>query len=173
MTRAPDHHARTTDHDPSAGPRILTLPTTPATPLRDLLESIVAELAVGEEAGRGRVRLTLDVPVGQVVDADPNLFRGLVEGLVAAAFAAASQPAASTDGPSVREVVVTSVDATDAFELEIADSGAVVPSDGRVPSGARELARRCGGEIFVANCPEGGTAVTVRLSRRLIGRKAA
>ncbi len=181
MTRASDHHARTADHDEaSAGPRILSLPaaqasplsTTQATPLRGLLESVVTEVAAGGDAANGRVRVTLDVPVGQVVDADPGLFRGLVEGLVVAAFAAATHPAADSDGPSVREVVVTSVDGSDSLELEIADSGSM-PSDERSLSGLRDLARRCGGDISVARCPEGGTAVTVRLSRRRIGRKAA
>lgn len=173
MTRASDHRFRTAaDDESSDAPRILSLPAAQATPLRDLLETVVAEVSAGAEAAPGRVRVTLDVPVGQVVDADAGLFRSLVEGLVAAAFAAADHPATDTDGPGVREVVVTSVDGDDSFELEIADSGGL-PADGRRLAGVRELARRCGGDISVTGCPEGGTAVTIRLSRRLIGRQAA
>jgi signal transduction histidine kinase len=173
MTRAPDHHFRTSaDEESSAAPRILSLPAAQATPLRDLLESVVADWAANAEAAPGRVRVTLDVPVGQFVAADAGPFRSLVEGLMAAAFAAASHPATDSDGPGVREVVVTSVDGDDAFELEIADSGCV-SADSRPLSAVSELARRCGGDISVARCPEGGTAVTVRLVRRLIGRKAA
>ncbi|MCE9630361.1 MAG: hypothetical protein K8S94_06550 [Planctomycetia bacterium] len=165
------HRADTADS--ADEPRILPLAATQTSALRDVLESIVSEVRGRAEVPGTRVRVTLDVPAGQFVDADPALFRGALEGLMTAAFAAAVRPGAASDAPRVREVVVTSVDADDAFELEIADSGSRTAADAGSLSGVRALADRCGGEIVVAECPEGGTAVTIRLSRRRAMRKAA
>lgn len=154
-------------------PRILPLPAAQASSLREVLESVVAEIRQRAETPAARVRVTLDVPAGQVVDADPVLFRHAVEGLVTAAFAAAVRPGDASDAPRVREVVVTSIDAADDFELEVAGSGSRTAADAGSLAGARALAERCGGEIVIAECPEGGTAVTIRLSRRRVLRKAA
>lgn len=177
MTDVSDHRAafrhRADPADVADEPRILPLPATQASSLRDVLESIIAEVRGRGEVPGARVRVTLDVPAGQIVDADPALFRGALEGLMTAAFAAAVRPGAASDAPRVREVVVTSVDADNAFELEIADSGSRTAADAGSLAGVRALAERCGGEIVVAECPEGGTAVTIRLSRRRAMRKAA
>jgi signal transduction histidine kinase len=160
------------DQDAAAEPRILAMPTPRATSLRDVLESIIAAVPAGDPTPTGRVRVTLDVPVGQFVDVDPGLFRGLVEGLVRAALAAAARPGVRSTSPAVREVVVTSIDSADLFELEIADSGSG-PPDGAALAAARAVVQGCGGDLVVKECPEGGTAVTVRLARRAVRRKAA
>jgi len=68
--------------------------------------------------------------------------------------------------------VVTGIDTADAFELEIADSGSA-PVDDRSLAACCDLARRCGAEITAMRCPEGGTAVTLRLARRRARRHAA
>ena len=148
------------------------MPVARGTAIRDLLESIIATQAAATTVPGCRVRVTLDVPAGQVVDADQEMFRSLLEPLVAAAFAAVVRPAARTDGPPLRELVVTGIDAADAFELEIADSGSA-HADKRSLAACRELARRCGAEITATRCPEGGTAITVRLARRRARRQAA
>jgi hypothetical protein len=160
------------ERDAAAEPRILSMPPSRAASLRDVLESIVAAVPAGDPSPTGRVRVTLDVPVGQFVDVDPGLFRGLVEGLVRAAFAAATRPAVRSAAPTVREVVVTSIDSPDLFELEIADSGSG-PPDVAALATARAVVQGCGGDLVVKECPEGGTAVTVRLARRAVRRKAA
>lgn len=159
--------------DAAAEPRILSLAAAGATPLHTVLESIVADVRGRSGPTAGQVHVTLDVPLAQRVDVDPSAFRGLVEAIVAAAFAAAVRPAAASDAPLHRELVVTSVDAADAFELEVADSGGRTAGDGAALTAIRGLAARCGGEVVVAACPEGGTAVTIRLRRRQESRMAA
>jgi hypothetical protein len=175
MTPTPDRRHQQPAGDAvraSAAPRLLPLTASPAASLRDVLEAIVADLRAEQHAA-DRVQITLDVPAGQFAGVDPGLFRAALEGLVSTACAAAARPrGAASDAPSIREVVVTSVESADAFELEIADSGAApasAPHDlasARARATARDLARRCGGEVIVAACPEGGTAVTIRLFRR-------
>lgn len=156
----------------SDGPIILPMPAARGTAVRKLLESIIAAQADARAVPGDQLRVTLDVPASQVIDADPEMVRGLLEPLVAAAIAAASHPAVRTDGPRLREVVVTGIDTADAFELEIADSGSA-PVDDRSLAACCDLARRCGAEITAMRCPEGGTAVTLRLARRRARRHAA
>lgn len=151
---------------PDAAPRILPL-VLPGVGVRELLDSIVA--------GRSRssvVRLTLDVSIDVRVAVDAGAFRSAVERLVASACAAACD-ARRGEGPPVHDVVITAVDGPDAFELEIADSGPSVSFDERCPTAVRQLIERCGGTVGVADCPEGGTAVTIRLPRRSVRRQAA
>jgi signal transduction histidine kinase len=153
-------------------PRILPMAAPRATLLRDVLESIIEAVPAGDASPAGRVRVTLDVPAAQVVDVDPDMFRSVVEGLVRAAFSAAVRPVVAGAPIAVREVVVTSIDAADALELEIADSGSG-PPDAAALAAARAAILGLGGDVTVTQCPEGGTAVTLRLSRRAVRRKAA
>lgn len=154
------------------GPIILPMPAAQGTAVREILESIIAAQADAWAVSGDRLRVTLDVPASQVIDADPVMVRGLLEPLMAAAIAAASHPAVQTDGPRLREVVVTGIDTAAAFELEIADSGSG-PVNDRSLVACCDLARRCGVEITAMRCPEGGTAVTLRLARRRARRHAA
>lgn len=154
------------DEGPDSEPRILPL-VAAGLGVRDLLDSIVAA-----RPAPPAVRLTLDVPAETRITADAVAFRSVVERLVASAFVAASA-ASRGEGPAVHEVVVTAVDGPDAFELEIADSGPSGSFDARCPAAVRELVDRCGGTVGVADCPEGGTAVTIRLPRRSLRRQAA
>lgn len=157
-------------HTPAEGPdtvpRILPL-VPPGLDVRELLESIVA--------GRPRspmVRLTLDVSIDVRVAVDAGAFRNAVERLLASACAAACDTQRG-EGPPVHEVVVTAIDGPEAFELEIADSGRSASFDERCPTVVRQLVDRCGGTVSVADCPEGGAAVTIRLPRRSVRRQAA
>ena len=176
MTHASAHDgsdpATAADGRLSDGPIILPMPAARGTAVRELLESIIAAQADARAVSGDQLRVTLDVPVSQVIDADPEMVRGLLEPLMAAAIAAASHPAVRTDGPRLREVVVTGIDTADAFELEIADSGSALV-DERSLAACCDLARRCGAEITAMRCPEGGTAVTLRLARRRARRNAA
>jgi sensor histidine kinase regulating citrate/malate metabolism len=88
----------------------------------------------------------------------------------------------------VREVVVTSVGYPDAIEIEVADSGpsAIAENYFLKPAGPLALADvhglesrvwqlvvQLGGTLTAINCPEGGTAFTLRLPHRLRQRMAA
>ena len=155
------------DHAPDSEPRILPLVPPAGLRVRDLIESIVAD-----RPAPAAVRLALDVPADTRVTADAAAFRAAVERLVASAFVAATAVTPG-DGPPLHEVVVTAIDGPDAFELEIADSGPSGSFDARCPAAVRELVDRCGGTLGVADCAEGGTAVTIRLPRRAVRRQAA
>jgi hypothetical protein len=61
------------------------------------------------------------------------------------------------------EVVVTAVDTGAAVEIEVADSG---NARAAVANELETSAARLGGSLLVTACPEGGTAVTLRLPRR-------
>lgn len=155
------------DHAPDSEPRILPLVPPAGLRVRDLLDSIVAD-----RPAPAAVRLDLDVPAEIRVTADAAAFRAAVERLVASAFVAATA-ATHGDGPPIHEVVVTAIDGPDAFELEIADSAPSGSFDARCPAIVRDLVDRCGGTLGVADCAEGGTAVTIRLPRRAARRQAA
>jgi hypothetical protein len=154
----------------SAEPRILPLPTA-GVALRGLLEEAVSAARV-RHAEAGNVQVAIDAAPGTRVPGDAGALRGLVGRLVADAVAAAAVRSCG-DGPPLHEVVITVVETVDAIELEIADSGPCMSEDDRCPASIREIAARCGCRLHAAGCPEGGTAVTVRLPRREARRQAA
>jgi len=156
-------------HHAASEPRILPMPTA-GVAVRALLEEAVAAAVARAPAG---VAVSVDAPSTARISADPGGLRGLLDRLVTAAVAAAAAPRPRGDGPPLREVVITVVEMADAVELEIADSGPAASADERCPPTLRELAVRCGCGLHVAACPEGGTAVTVRLPRREARRQAA
>lgn len=92
--------------------------------------------------------------------------------------------------PQMREIVVTSIDYPDAIEIEVADSGPGLwgqtqsrlfePGFTTKPDGAglslaaaSALVEQLGGTLHAANCPEGGTAFTLRLPQKRASRMAA
>jgi len=154
----------------SAEPRILPLPTA-GIAVRGLLDESVA-VASMRDPSAARVSVAIDAAPGLRVPGDAGVLRGLVDRLVADALAAAALRSCG-DGPPVHEVVITVVETADAVELEIADSGPAASEHDRCPPSVRDLAARCGCRLHVAGCPEGGTAVTVRLPRREVRRQAA
>jgi hypothetical protein len=168
----------TTSPDPSAdvSPRYL-LPLRPASagePLADLLGSLVADLTADRRRrGLPDVRIELDVASDHMLPTEPAMIRaGLAPLLAAACDAAAASPAGR--GPRLREVLITSVATAAGLELEVADSG---PGPAGIPAAAVAAARlfagRCGGDVLLAACPEGGAAVTLRLPRRRRQSRAA
>jgi len=160
------HHAA----PDSAEPRILPLPTA-GIAVRGLLDESVAAATTRNPAA-GSVSVAIDASPGMRVLGDAGALRGLVERLVADALAAAAMRSCG-DGPSLHEVVITVIETPDAVELEIADSGPSASEHDRCPPSVRDLATRCGCRLHVTGCPEGGTAVTVRLPRREVRRQAA
>jgi signal transduction histidine kinase len=158
---------------------------------RGIIDSIVAEVRDRHDRREHRLpapRIEIDVPAGHAVHADPAALRSIFEILLDNAFDAASQAAIARGVPPVREVVVTSVDSIDAIEIEVADSGPAVdagarlfvPDGGTTPDGsgrgpafAKALIERLGGTLHAINCPEGGTAYTLRLPHRRARRAAA
>ena len=165
-----------------------------------LLSSLFAECTrMRRDQGRPPLTALIDVPVDQAIQADPVLIRRALEPLVRRAFESAAQPDSGREVPSLREVVVTSVDLGDAIEIEVADSGAGLSDAVRrwlcdagdrpqadefqapsLPEGAglalaavRAAVARLGGSLRAANCPEGGVAITLRLPSRQSRRMAA
>lgn len=148
---------------------------------RSVLESLVADaIREGRERGCGMPTFLVDVD-NSLLHADPAMLRRVLRTLVNNAIDAA--------GPN-GEVVVTSVQYADALEIEVADSGTGLTNHAKAwlfepgfttkPAGtgvalaaARALIDELGGAIEAVNCPEGGTAFTIRLPLPPTHRMAA
>lgn len=140
-----------------------------------LLESLLGEMIrEARDDGRHLPTFSLDVEERLLMQADPAVVRRVLRTLLSNAI-----DAAGPDG----EVVVTGVQYADAVEIEVADSGEGLSSHARAwlfepgfttkPDGtgvalaaARALLDQLGGSIDAINCPEGGTAFTIRLPRQ-------
>lgn len=145
--------------------------------LRSLVDEIVASVAPQLDAQA--IETVRDIPLGTKLTADRDLMRRALLNLVLNALDAM---------PEGGELVFTSYDGPAGLELEVADSGSGLSDEA--------LARACepffttkntgtglglaivyrvaeahGGEVRIANCPEGGAAVTLFLPRRV--REAA
>lgn len=135
---------------------------------RGVLEAVLVKLQHVSPAGP---LVTLDVPEGHAVHADPVLVRRVLETLLVNAI-----EAAGVGG----EVVVTSVEYADAIEIEVADSGPGLTTHARAwlfepgfttkadgsgvaLAAASSLVDQLGGTIDATNCPDGGSAFTIRL----------
>ena len=140
-----------------SGPRILPIWAAPT--IGDLVATAVAAARRDAPA----VRFACDIDPQLARCGDPQPLARLLEGLVQQAVAAAVVPDPQSDLPSLCEVVVTALDAGAAVEVEVADSGAARAS---VATDLETMATRLGGSLLVTACPEGGTAVTLRLPRR-------
>lgn len=144
----------------------------PMVPPRGLIEAILAEVRRHCAArGIAPCDISLDVADRHVLRIDPRTVRDILAGLLLQACENAGRPAAPSDGPRLREVVVTSIEHADAIEIEVADSG---PATATVPDAQlAALAAGVGGGLSVVACPEGGRAVTLRLPHRRLRRQAA
>lgn len=122
------------------------------------------------------VRTEIDVPPAHVAWADGEMLRRCVLGLTLHALEAM---------PAGGELYVTSHVGPKGFELEIADSGradsesfrttvveSVAATNCKIHGGEVALAHRLaaahGGEITARNCPDGGTARTIRIPHRAL-----
>jgi hypothetical protein len=156
-------------------PRILSLQSAGHPSPRRLLEAVAADAARSlRDRGLPPVAVVLDVAENHVVDADPTALQSLLRTAVLRAVESSATPAARSEVPHVAEVLVTSVDLGDAVEIEIADAGPGLPARSRaVADDLRLLADRAGLQITAADCPVGGTAVTIRIPRRRAHSRAA
>ena len=135
--------------------------------LRTLVEECVFSSLTPSDADA--VRAVIDVPAGQTIVADREWLFRAVRNLVRAALAAM---------PNGGTLEITSAAGHDAVELEIADSGdslsdealagAFEPNEsehrgttGWALAGVRRAAELHGGNVTVANCPDGGVAFTL------------
>ena len=127
------------------------------------------------------IRVDLDIPAAASLWADREMLRRAVLNLTLNALDAM---------PDGGELVVTSYDGPDGFELEIADSGvglsdevrrrAFEPFFSTKNSGTGlglaivyHIAEVHGGAVTALNCPEGGAAFTLRFPQRLLEAQAA
>jgi len=150
-----------------------------AFPLRPLVEEIVRRHSPRLTAQL--IDTVIDIPADQMVVADRELLRRAVQNLVRSAVAVM---------PAGGALIVTSAADRNAVELEIADTGPPLSDEARRrafdPAGTgrggaaghdlavvRRIADLHGGNVFVANCPEGGVAFTLRIPRPVVLEAAA
>jgi hypothetical protein len=144
-------------------PRIIRL-----RPARDpaAFHAAVSRLAAAARARVAEVTVCLDVAEAHAPEADPQAVAGPLGQLLDAACAAAAAPAPRGESPTLREVVVTTIDTGDALEIEVADSAADPSRQRAAVADLRPLVERAGWGLSLAACPDGGTAVTLRIPRR-------
>lgn len=143
--------------------------------LRELAEDVFWPLR--PQCQRQAVKTTIDIPSNLTITANRKLICRAVENLMRHAIAAM---------PDGGTLTVTAIVGRDVVELEIADTGASFsdaarlhvfdPSatpveyapnaDSRELTAVHRIAELHGGDVTVANCPEGGVAFTLRLPQR-------
>jgi hypothetical protein len=145
-----------------AGPDLLPLRPGGGISLKAVLDGIVDAVLAGHRS-RQRLDAAVRVPATAVAG-----LSDLLAPLLAAACEAASAAV------RLREVVITAVETPAALEIEVADSGAGhSPGTADLTGRLAPLAGRLGGDLTARDCPEGGTAITLRLPHRRTGSLAA
>lgn len=139
--------------------------------LRDLVCDVCESLA--PHLASQRITIDIDVPFNQQVSADRELLRSGLWNLVKNAIDAM---------PQGGDLVITSWQDQQGIEIEVADSGPGICRDSQrelfsphftTKPGAtglgltfvQQMAQLHGGNVYVANCPEGGAAFTIRIPR--------
>lgn len=158
-----------------------------ATSLADLIAGIVADLS-GAAGMPGGVAVTLDVGHCPAVDIDAAVLRRMFEPLLHRSIGATT----AVRGIHRRrlDVVITGIRCADAVEIEFGDSGSGLTMAERVSvaprslsagrrggegtlAEVRRLAATVGGTLSATDCPDGGSAVTLRLPIRRPARRLA
>ena len=148
--------------------------------LRKLVEEVFVSGSPALHGQQQAVETTIDVPSNLTIVANRKLIRRAMEQLMRHAIAAM---------PDGGTLTVTGIAGRDAVELEIANTGESLsddarlhvfdPSrdephgpavwlrnaDGREMAAVHRIAELHGGDVTVANCPEGGVAFTLRIPR--------
>ena len=143
--------------------------------VRDLVDEICD--ALGPQLDAQAIQVTADVPPSVIVNADREMIRRAVLNLVLNAIDVMQ------DGG---QLVFTSFDGPQGFELEVGDSGPgldqeqlnhifdpfyTTKSDGTGLGLAivHRITEVHGGRVTARNCPEGGAAFTIEIPRRAMG----
>jgi signal transduction histidine kinase len=138
----------------------------------DLVEEVCESLSPQLEAQR--IDLDVDVPPNTVLSADREMVRRALLNLVLNAIDVM---------PDGGELVITSYDGADGFELEVADSGPGLSEEdqrrvfepfyttkqngtGLGLAVVYHVAEAHGGTVTALNCPEGGAAFTIKFPRQ-------
>lgn len=147
-------------------------PQTRLVQVRHLVDEVHASLA--PQLLAQAISTEIDISPQHFISADPDMLRRAVLNLILNAIDAM---------PEGGELVMTSYQGPRGFELEIADSGSGISPEVRrrifepfftTKSNGTGLglaivyriAEAHGGEVRVANCPEGGAAFTIRIPHR-------
>jgi len=138
----------------------------------DLVEEVCQSL--GPQLEAQRIDVDLDVPPNTLLTADREMVRRALMNLVLNSIDVM---------PDGGELVITSFEGKQGFELEVADSGpglndeqqrrAFEPFYSTKQNGTGlglaivyHVAEAHGGTVTIMNCPEGGAAFTIRIPRR-------
>jgi signal transduction histidine kinase len=147
--------------------------------LRAVVDDVL--VAVQAQLTAQRVRTEVDVPERIIVHADYNMIRRATLNLVVNAIESM---------PNGGDLVVTGFDGPCGVELEVADSGPGLSSEARRRAFEPFYSTKCdgaglglavvqrlvelhGGSVQCTNCPEGGAAFTLHLSRPCAWEAAA
>jgi len=146
--------------------------------VRELVDEVCE--AVGPQLDAQSIRITTDVAPGVRVSADREMMRRAMLNLMLNAL-----DAMQAGG----ELIITSFDGPQGFELEIADSGPGLSSEqlqhlfdpfystkttgtGLGLAIVQRIAEAHGGRVTAVNCPEGGAAFTIQIPRLAMGAAA-
>jgi signal transduction histidine kinase len=146
--------------------------------VRQLVEDVCDSLAPQLDA-QG-IAVEVDVPRGTLLSADQDMLRRALLNLVLNALDVM---------PDGGELTITSWQGSNSLELEVADSGPGIDADVRQRvfepffttksdgtglglAIVYRIAEVHGGEVRVANCPQGGAAFTLRIPRRMMEKAA-
>ena len=123
------------------------------------------------------IQVDADVPPGAQLTADREMLRRALLNLLLNAIDVMAEGG---------DLVITSVESSQGFELEVADSGPGLPQEqlarlfdpfystkatgtGLGLAIVQRIAEAHGGRVTAANCPEGGAAFTIQIPRRALG----
>jgi len=138
----------------------------------DLVNEVCESL--GPQLEAQRIDVDIDVPPQTLLSADREMFRRALLNLVLNAIDVM---------PDGGDLVVTSYDSVDGFELEVADSGPGLSEEnlqkvfepffstkqdgtGLGLAMVYHVAEAHGGTVTAMNCPEGGAAFTIKIPRQ-------